>query len=360
MVNILRMIQFECKKQVASFTFLIVIFVFTVFAITQISEIFYMPVNSESDIYALERSGEHKYIFIPNTDVELKESAVEFLQQRISEGTISADNDSAFTPVFEMLLDDSYTFDDVLTAMNDDDIVFPWLIAIKTQFGERIGSVEEVNNNLRMELEGKGYSSALFEKYVTYIQVISAFLVFPMFLLLFTRDYRYNMYEIIYTQPVSSTKYILCRYVGIFFPLVAYLYFLGLVLNLISVSRFVDTGYEISYTPFITYFAICLLPTIYFFCSLITLLMLCIKKAIAVFPIYIMYVMLNATPDVFGLGNDWVGMLNPIIRLDREVGEIGIIIANRIFYLILGTLCLVIACKVYDKSKRDLRKVITI
>jgi hypothetical protein len=331
-----------------------------VFTITQLIEIFHMPVNSESDIRALDRSGEREYIFISNSDAELKNKSLVFLQQKISEGTISEEAASDFDAVLEMLLDDSYTFDDIFSTMKNDEFVFPWLSACKAQFGERFGTVEEVNNNLQNGLGAKGYSPNLFIKYVTYMQAIAALLIFPIFLLLFTRDYKYNMYEIVYAQPLSPTKYILSRYLGAFLPLVAYLYLLGLVLNLISVSRFISAGYEISYTPFITYFVIYLLPTIFFLSCLIMLLMLLINKAVAVFPIYIIYIVFNITPDVFSYGNRWIRIINPIIRLDREVVGMGEVMINRIVYMILGVVFLVIACRVYEKLRQNLRKAITL
>lgn len=359
-VSAFKLIKFECKKQITSFTFLIILLLFTIFAITQLTEVFHMPVNSESDIQALLQSGERDYIFVANPDAVLKNSTIEFLQQRISEGTILEENSDAFDPVFKMLLDDSYTFDDVFSAMKDDEFVFPWLGACKSQFGERLGTVDEVNGNMQEALRSKGYSPNLYAKYVTYMQAIAAFLIFPLFLLLLTRDYRHNMYEVIYSQPLSHAKYILCRYLGIFLPLIAYLYLFGLLLNLISVSRFVGAGYEFSYTPFITYFAVYLLPTIFFLSSLIMVLMLLINKTVAVFPIYIIYILFNITPDVFSYGNRWIRIINPVIRLDREVAGMEVIAINRIVYTILGIILLIIACKVYKKIRHNLRRNIAI
>lgn len=355
-----RLIKFECKKQITSFTFIIVIILLTVFAITQFGEIFHLPVNSESDIQALDRSGERDYIFVPNTDAELKSNSVDFLRQKISEGTISADMAEQFESVIEMLTDDSYTFDDIFAAMKDDELVFPWLGACRAQFAARFGSIDEVNSNLQYTLGNKGYSPNFYTKYVTYMQAIAAFLIFPIFLLLFTRDYRHNMYEVIYMQPSSPTKYILCRFFGAFIPLAAYLYLFGLILNFISIVRFVGTGYEFSYTPFITYYCFYLLPTIFFLSCLIMLLMLLINKAVAVFPIYIIYVIFNVTPAVFSYGGDWIKTINPIIRLDTEIAGIGAIAINRMGYLILGIILLLASCKCYKKLRHNLRKGITI
>ena len=322
-MDAIKLIWFESKKQITSFPFIITLVLLTVFSFTQMSEVFHIPVNSESDIQALDRAGERDFIDVSNTD-------------------------------------DNYTFDDIYLAMKDNSYIFPWLMASKSQFGNRLGTVDEVNSNIQAELGTKGYSPILMEKYITYVQGISAFLIFPLFLLLLIRDYRSNMYEVVYAQPLSPTKYILNRYLGIFIPFMLYLYLFGLILNLISVFRFIGSGYNVLYTPFISYFVIYLLPTTFFFSSLIMLLMLLIRKVVAVFPIYILYIIFNMTPGVFNDTSSWIRLANPIIRLDGDAITISSLIVNRSFYIVLGVVFLLLSCNVYRQLRTNLKKVISI
>lgn len=191
------------------------------------------------------------------------------------------------------------------------------------------------------------------------MQIIAALIIFPLFIFLFTRDYRHGMYEMVYAQPIHSSKYIISRYFGAFIPLTLYLYGFGLILNVISASRFITAGYAYQYTAFFPVFITYLLPTIFFFSSLIMLLMLLIKKVVAVFPLYVIFVLINVTPDVFGVG-DLIGAIRPIIRLDEPTGSMEAIILNRIIYLVLGAAFLVVACTLYKRLRHDLRKGITI
>ena len=359
-MDAIKLIWFESKKQITSFPFIITLVLLTVFSFTQMSEVFHIPVNSESDIQALDRAGERDFIDVSNTDEELKEKTSQYLEQMISAGTISDENAKEFEPVLTMLKDDNYTFDDIYLAMKDNSYIFPWLMASKSQFGNRLGTVDEVNSNIQAELGTKGYSPILMEKYITYVQGISAFLIFPLFLLLHIRDYRSNMYEVVYAQPLSPTKYILNRYLGIFIPFMLYLYLFGLILNLISVFRFIGSGYNVLYTPFISYFVIYLLPTTFFFSSLIMLLMLLIRKVVAVFPIYILYIIFNMTPGVFNDTSSWIRLANPIIRLDGDAITISSLIVNRSFYIVLGVVFLLLSCNVYRQLRTNLKKVISI
>lgn len=359
-MNAIKLIWFESKKQITSFPFIIILVLLTVFSFTQMSEVFHIPVNSESDIQALDRAGERDFIAVSNTDEELKEKTIQYLEQMISAGTISDENAKIFEPVLALLKDDNYTFDDICLAMKDNSYISPWLMASKSQFGNRLGTVDEVNSNIQAKLGTKGYSPIVIEKYITYVQGISAILIFPLFLLLLIRDYRSNMYEVVYVQPLSPTKYILNRYLGIFIPFMLYLYLFGVILNLISVFHFIGAGYNVLYTPFISYFVIYILPTIFFFSSLIMLLMLLIRKVVAVFPIYILYTIFNMTPGIFNDSSSWIIIANPIIRLDGDAITISALIVNRFFYIVLGDVLLLLSCYVYRQLRTNLKKVISI
>ena len=72
-MDAIKLIWFESKKQITSFPFIITLVLLTVFSFTQMSEVFHIPVNSESDIQALDRAGERDFIDVSNTDEELKE-----------------------------------------------------------------------------------------------------------------------------------------------------------------------------------------------------------------------------------------------------------------------------------------------
>lgn len=359
-MNSFELIKFECKKHITSFTFLIIFTILTIFSITQIGEIFHIPINNEKDLSILNKIGERDLILIPYTDNELKNKSLNFIQKNISEGNIPETVATQFEPVIMMLQSKDYSFEDIFTTMKNNELIFPWLVACKSQFSAYLGSVEEVNSNIKISLGNKGYSQRLYIKYVTYMQVITSFLIFPIFILMFIRDYKYSMYEIIYSQPTISTQYLLCRFFSIFIVIAIYLYVFGLILNIISIVKFINAGYIYKYTPFIGYYIIYILPTLFFLSSLIMLLILLIKKVIAIFPLYILYLIFNVTPHAFNSKLIVLKFINPIIRLDGAPIGIDIIIINRIIYCILSIIILVISCKIYKKLRYDLRKVITI
>lgn len=359
-MNDLRLLKFECRKQFRSMTFLIILAIFAAFAVSQLSEIFFMPVKSEQNIQTLEKVGARDYIYVENSEEEIISRSIKFLNERIEDGSIPQDIVSEFDDVFQMLKSEKYSFDDVLSMTKNNEIVSPWLMACKGQFGQRLGNVKEVNQTMLSSLGNTGYSPKLYEKYVTYIQVIAAMIIFPLFLFLFTRDYRYGMYEIVYAQPIHSNKYIIFRYLGAFIPLMFFLYTFGVLLNLISATRFVSMEYSYQYTMFLPYFIGYIFPTVFFFSSLLMLLLLLLKKITAVFPIYIIFVILNVTPGIFGSSGVWIRAISPILRLDGVIGTMQAIMINRIVYLILSMVFLAVSCLIYKRLTTDLRKGITI
>ena len=350
----------NAKHSGRSMTFLIVLTIFAVFAVSQLTEVFHMPVKSEQDIQALDKSGERDYIFLKNTDDEIKTRSTQFLKQRIEDGSIPQDIVAEFDKAFKMLEEGTQSFDDVLLEMQDNETVSPWLLACKAQFGQRFGSIQEVNQMMLSDLENTGYSPNLYAKYVTYIQVIASLIIFPLFLFLFTRDYHHGMAEIVYSQPMNSSKYLVLRYLGAFIPLMFSLYGLGLILNLISVARFAAMGYAYEYTLFLPYFMTYIFPTVFFFSTMLMLLIFVMKKITAVFPLYIIFVILNVTPDVFGSNGIWIKSISPIIRLDGTADMMQNIVINRVVCIVLSMAFLLLSCKIYKRMKLDLRKGITI
>lgn len=355
-----RLLKFEVKKQLNSITLLIVFAIITVFAISQLTGVFHIPVSSDKDIEVLRQNGELEYIFVDNSDEELIAMSLDFLNNRIADGSIPQNVAVEFDDAIEMLESGTHSFDDVMQITKDNKFVSPWVMVCYSQFSQRLGTVEEVNGTMLSAFVDNGYTSELYQKYVTYMQMISAFIIFPLFLFLFTRDYRSGMYEILYMQPIKEYKYILLRYLGVFIPLTLYLYGFGLILNLISAIRFITLGYPYQYTRFFSTFMLYLFPALFFFSTLITMLMLMIKKAVAVFPIYIIFVILSATPGVFNFDGNIANIISPIIRLDEQTGGLETNIINRIIYIVLGGLFLALSCKFYKNMKTDLRKGITI
>lgn len=355
----LRLTIFELRKQITSFSFIIITAIFVIFSVMQMEEIFHYPVKNDQDILALkERGGDVKdYLYVNSSPEEISTKSINYLNKIIKENQIEQSDQEVFISLIEKMEKENLTLDqayNILSKENSD--LCPWLDACKKQFGQKVGNADEINNNIKNVLIDEGYGSIFSEKYVTYIQLISAFLILPLFLIVFVRDSRCNINEIIYVQPISFAKYILCKYSACLISILVMLYVLGQSMNLYLIHKFKMIGWQANYNVFSSYYIIYIVPTILFLSSLIMFLVLLLKKAIAVFPLYIIYIVFNATQGVFlghGSSNE---IYKCIIRLMSENPSNNFIMLNRILYIVLSLVLSGCSCMLYKNSRKNSRR----
>lgn len=357
----LHLILFEIKKQISSISFIIITAIFIIFALSQMGEIFHYPVTNSQDIIYLNEHGEDDYLYVRASQEELKTGTIKYLKKLVSQNQIEKKAAETFKNLISRMEQESLSFDQAYLILSEESpkLIY-WLDSCKIQFGHKIGTVDEINRNMKINLKGKQYNTVFSEKYVTYIQLIATFLIFPLLILLFTRDSRYNMNEIIYVRPMSSTQYILCRYAGCLIPLFLILFILGLLMNYYIIYKFQAAGWQVDYHSFFIYYLTFLVPTILFLSSLIMFLILLLKKAIAVFPLYILYSIFNATQGAFTGQHSSNAIYKCVIRLDTAIPYNNFVFYNRILYLILSVLLIALSCGLYKYSRKKAGMVITL
>lgn len=357
----LRLTLFEIKKQITSISFIAITSIFVAFAIIQMGEIFHYPVMNNQDIIYLKEHGEGDYLYVNTSAEELKANTIDYLNKIISQDKIKKEDENIIKNLITKIEQENLSFDqayEILSRENSD--LLSWLDACKTQFGYKVGTIDEINQNMKINLNGQGYNTVFFEKYITYMQLICAMCILPLFILLFTKDVRHNMNEIISVQPIAAIRYILCKYFGCLLAVLLILYTLGIVMNSYIISRFQSAGWQINYELFFKEYIIFMVPTILFLSSLIMFLVLFLKKAIAVFPLYILYVIFNATQSAFVGRNHENSLYKCVIRLDNIIPYNNFILLNRGLYLILSVILIIISCRLYKHSRSNPRRAINI
>lgn len=357
----LRLTLFEIKKQITSISFIAITSIFVAFAIIQMGEIFHYPVMNNQDIIYLKEHGEGDYLYVNTSTEELKDNTIDYLNKIISQDQMRKEDESIIKNLITKIEQENLSFDqayEILSRENSD--LLSWLDACKTQFGYKVGTIDEINQNMKINLNGQGYNTVFFEKYVTYMQLTCAMCILPLFILLFTKDVRYNMNEIISVQPITAIRYILCKYFGCLLAVLLILYTLGIVMNSYIINRFQSAGWQINYEFFFKDYIIFIVPTILFLSALIMFLVLFLKKAIAVFPLYILYIIFNATQSAFVGQNHENSLYKCVIRLDNMIPYNNFILLNRGLYLILSVILIIISCRLYKHSRSNPRRAITI
>lgn len=255
-----------------------------------------------------------------------------------------------------MLENEQYAFDQIQNEVDTNSRGGLYLEYAQSQFGYRLGDVEEVNENLQKY----DYSKELQHLFITYIQVIIVFLLFPIIMFTFVTDYSHNMFEIVYFNSNSASKYLITKFLGVLSCILFIIYVIGFVLNLVSFLNFKINGFDVGYNIFLIDYLIYIVPAILFFASLLLLLLMFTKKVSITFPIYIAYALFNVTPNAFSMNDNFVKLVNPIIRLDWVTPNIYQLAISRLIYILISILLIMLSNKIYKKMRNDIGKELTI
>lgn len=352
-MQIVNLIMFDLRKQFKNIVFIIMAIVFIIFTISQTLEVFCYPVKTEKDINTLAKIGEREYIYVKATNDEFVTSTINNMKNNFKALNISKESVSKFEDVIEMLRNKGFEY--TYEKYKSDEYIEPWLKASKLQFEYKLGNVEQVNYNIKKSLGENGYLNDFHMKYVTYVQICSGFIMLPIFLTMLTRDFKSGTTEIIYSKSINPTIYLICKYIASLILVNILFYTLGLIISLISAYRFKVYGWDIKYSFFIKDFIIFILPTTFYLSALIVFLSIILRKTSAILPIYIVYIIFNVTPKAFG--NKIFSIFSrAVIRLDMGNLNYTDIFINRIMYIIIGVLLIIISCKVYRKITYNLER----
>lgn len=350
----LNLIIFELKKQARSITFIIISLLFLGFTISQTMEVFYYPVKTEKDIKALVNIGEREYLYVKASEQEFISAVVENLENNFESGAIDSEQSMKIEKVISALK--SKGFDYTYKLYKDDQYIEPWLSAAKIQFEYKLGSVAQVNHNMKQALGEHGYFEILHRKYVTYVQVCAAFVIFPVFLFMITRDFKSGTTEVLYSKPIDASLYLVCKYIASLILVNFLFYILGVCLSIINMYKFMAEGWNPNYSFFINDFIVFIAPTTFYLSAFILFLGMFLRKTAAMLPIYVIYVIFNVTPKAFG--NKYFSVFSRVVlRLDRENLTFTDILTNRVLYILLGIVLVIISCKVYKKISYNIERI---
>lgn len=229
-----------------------------------------------------------------------------------------------------------------------------------TYFGEKYRdymlttpkTYEEALEDFRITLEKDKITNAYGRLFSDYMGITAG--LFPIFLsaFLLTRDKRYKMHELIYSRQISSFKYVVAKYLGVFISvIICYLVLAGHATYLFTKIASINS-YSIDYLAFFKYTIVWVAPTVLFTLAVGLLISILFNNGIP------------AVPLQFGL---WISSMMPlsgdyslrkfIVRFN-SAGEYGKymewkpdIVNNRIFFVVVSLAILLIGAWVFEKKR---------
>lgn len=353
---IFNVMRFELRRQMKSIIFWLCILLFVIFIYNEMSYIFYLPVKSDADIKAI--NGHYEYLYVNRTKEELREYVIDRLKTMEKSGV---NKKGYMTQLGEKMDKEGLSILQIMNYVkegNDTDTVKwieEWIETFMDNGKERLGTVEEVNKNLRSWLGNKAYTYEVSQDYADFTQLCGGILILPIFALLFSRDRIYRMNELIHTKQVKSYEYVLGKYLGCFLSFFLSIFIIGICIDFIVCIKFGRAGWDTSFNDMIAQIFIYVLPSLLFASALIVTLSLVLKNNMAAIPIYILYFIFNVTEGVFTGTIDSSGSVTLykfLIRTWNIKSINSVIIQNRIIYMILTCILLVLSFKIWAKTDK--------
>lgn len=213
-------------------------------------------------------------------------------------------------------------------------------------------ALEEFENMINYD----NLSNAYGRLFGDYMGFTSGF--FPIFLAAFvlTRDKRYRMSEIIYSREISSYKYVIAKYLGLFISvLLVYLALASHATILVS-SMVKSKGYTVEYLAFYKYTFAWIAPTILFTISMGFLIPILVENGIVAIPIQFGIWVCSLLPLIGDYSlSKFVIRFNVVGGYNIFMDSYNTIIINRIFYTIVSFVLVLLSGYIlsYRRGRHD-------
>ncbi|QUL56263.1 hypothetical protein KDC22_07060 [Paenibacillus tritici] len=356
MRSIWQITKFEVKQQSKSLLFLIC----TILLIYNMYQEFrplltYYPIQSDSDISQLAQSGNPEHLQVLRSEKELALAVSKYLldlSPEYFENNLEASK--KLRRLGEEIQKKQMNISQILAYSKENlNDWFYWVEGAIESEKYRFGTVEEVNEKLKKDLDGKYFTYEVAMRFVDRAQVFSSIIVIPLFVLMFYKDRRYQMEELIHSKKIKPHEYIIGRFSGGMLPLVAVLFLLATIINIWMCIKFIKVGETVNFLDMYINFFLFLLPSILFSSVFVVFLSLVFRNSIAALPVLFMYFIFNISEQAFtGREMNTVSMYKFMIRTDGLIIDyklFSIIVENRLLYLLMSLVFLALSAKLWRK-----------
>ncbi|WP_068616049.1 nucleoside/nucleotide kinase family protein [Paenibacillus tuaregi] len=354
-----KLVGFEIKQQVKNPILLTITAIFLIFVYSEFSiYLIHYPVKNQQDIEAISSSGRHAYLYVERDTSEAKK----VLQDSFDNLSVEdfGGNSTDYRLVRKWIdteYNNSMTMDEVLesfTRQVNSPRLRDFMNKRIQRATEKIGTPEQINNNILQELKGNSFAEKISMIYADRTQVVASLLAIPLFAFLFAKDRRYQMSELIRIKPIDAFRYVTSRYMGCFIVYISMIAGIGMILNIWLCINLHRGGWEIDVITIFKDIIVYILPSLLFITMFIILIYLLSSNELVTVPICLIYIIYNITMKAFtGTHDNDINWFQYIIRNDDGLSLPldWSIISHRLLYLVLFFVLLVLSCGVWKTNK---------
>lgn len=344
----IKFLIFNIKKKWKRLPLIFLLVIFVLFIFTQVVAIFHYPVKNDMDLQKLEEYGEIDYLYKKKTDTEIKKQLKQNIEKTIND---IHDKKVKSDSLKELLKDfDHYNLNELIEKSKKDNVLYAYVINNIQEIKMEYKSFSNINKDLLLNTNMKGYQIEFQNNYITYIQAIFGFLLIAFIIIIFEEDDRYNIRESMKITSGKYLKFFITQLCTILIPIIFLTYILGLGLNIYSYINFYFSGYEIEYLPISAKYFLYFIPTLFCFTSVLILIVSKRKNYISIIPLYLIWIIFNITPRATKLPNIFRSLI-VLNRLDTNLFDENNIVIRQLLIVAISIILLIIA---YNKRKERL------
>jgi ABC-type transport system involved in multi-copper enzyme maturation permease subunit len=322
----------------------------------------YYPVKTQNDLVNLQKVGAAGDFRVKSTDTEIKNEIKTSLENRLKDSSLTQKEKASL----EVLIRDinQKSSNDILKYFEEMPDFYESVKSIIEFNTYRVATLAEVQSMVNDKLRSERFSAYFARRYCDRLAVFACFIILFLFAFTFDRDRRSNINEILYTKPVKSTEYIIGKYLGVLLPFLMIISFITIVVGLFMYFRFTNFGWQFNPVDIYKSFLLWVCVSVIFSGALITALSLLLRNGIATLPLYLVYYIFMVKPSMDG--GVWgypIDLAHFMIRWDNffkpESGILStLIIQNRVLYLLLAFLFIIISIILWEKNRGSIKGVI--
>ena len=152
-------------------------------------------------------------------------------------------------------------------------------------------TIEEANNYVREKLGEENYTEWFSKKFVDYFGVCLIFFMIALFPILYMKDCKRDIYELIHTKSISSIKYIGGKAIAGFLAMIPVILVITLFYNFLAMKISYKWGFNSSMFDIFKYVIIFILPSVVMALAIHSLVTVIFKNPLPTIPIMILYIL---------------------------------------------------------------------
>lgn len=305
------------------------------------------------DISQKTKYGEYDLVdgYIPTPEIEKKEQVMKHIQKSLIEDYNLASSDAENVIQQLKQMDTQEQVKDYLTENYD----MPGVDSAYGLYRCKKATRSEMEDYLSSVFSKRSYTESLSYKFIDYLSVALVYFSIIVFMFVFMRDMKRDIYSLVHTKPISSFSYILTKLFAGLVPLYAFAIIATVVFDIVTNSVAVKYGFACEWISVWIKLLLLILPNVFMIGVFFVFITMLFKNILPTIPALLVY----ATYSNMGKSSEdgFIYTPNPlaiIVRFPNDLADNYIptwTVINQIALVILAVCLFWLSIQLWEKKK---------